>query len=165
METKCTPLPLGTSNLDGAIGTFCFLFFSIEPFSQPAPRPCLCFLSLLDTFFFHLLEHVVPRLETKFNPRWWDGLSLWHKQEAAVAHKSSCRGVATLTLSNPNVNRPNRTFGLLPPQGVSANAVHVWNSDQNGIDDRINSSNSIAWKEDNGIFYLLLSAKLPFKWF
>ena len=92
-------------------------FLSIEPFSQLTPHPCLCFFCLLGTFSFHLLEHVVPLLETKFNPRWRDGLSLWHKQEAAVAHKSSCRGVAMLILSSPNLNRPNRTFRWLPLRG------------------------------------------------
>lgn len=108
MENWCTR-DSGTPNSDGATGTFCFLFFlpaNLElQLAHMAPL-LLLLLPLWITTSSHLVEHVVPLLEMRFHPRWRDGLSLWHKQEAAAAHKSSCRGVAMPKLPGPNIARP-----------------------------------------------------------
>lgn len=149
MENRCTR-DSGTSNSDGATGNFCFLFFlpaNLElQLARMAPLLLLP-LPLWITTSSHLVEHVVPLLEMRLNPRWRDGLSLWHKQEAAVAHKSSCRGVVMPKLSSSNV-----TILRAAPQGASANTVRVWNSAQNGIDDTINSSSLVPRNEDNVTF-------------
>lgn len=147
----------GTSNSDGAAGTFCFLIFlpaNLElHLAQMAPVLLLPLpLPLWIATSPHLVEHVVPLLEMRFNPGWRDGLSLWHKQEAAVAHKSSCRGVAMPKFSGPNVTRPKATFWVPLLRGRPQTPLRVWNSSQNGIDDTINSSSLVPWNEDTVTF-------------
>lgn len=65
----------------------------------PFPLPCV------DPFILPPAWTCGPSARNKIPPRWWNILSLWHKQETAVSHKSNLGGV-TIPLSwSPEVKQ------------------------------------------------------------